>query len=419
MSVSDPSVPHKLKLPSHVREFQCAQCGECCTNKWRIAVDAISYDKLYNKFAQLGQQQELYDNIAHHDNAPRIRFLPNGKCPYLSNNNLCTIQLDIGSEYMLDICKIYPRRIFCSPEGLEFSLSPTCKTAVETLQRGQIRFSEMDWPPDNPANASFSFLQPNQYTSYYPDTCLEGISHIPYRSLENRFIDILQDSSYSVSQRLVSLGQLIKVLILDDKSKINVDTSLFAYENMLTSSQGNHVDPDWQHHLKQLFFLSNNFLRRSTSPTWTHLLKRVLLALSFDHKQQLPSVATTTRSKFTPPNPDDHHRKIEQYRQQVSPFAEQIIENYLVNYVLGKQFYFEPLHLAYYRLAFDYAATIAFSIGYGILTEQPVNTQMTLQAIYDVENIFYSNWFYPRAANFQAGQSRLQIIDNGIVLANI
>jgi hypothetical protein len=99
--------------------------------------------------------------------------------------------------------------------------------------------------------------------------------------------------------------------------------------------------------------------------------------------------------------------------------VEPILENYMVNYVLGKHFYSEPPHLAYYRMAFAYAAITAFAIGYSILTSQPVGQQIILQAIYDVENIFYSTWFYQRAANFQAGHSHSHVMDNGIALANI
>ncbi len=417
--MSDSAIPRKLRLPTHVKEFQCAQCAECCTNKWKISVDATSYDKLYQKLAQLGREQELYHTIFHHKNLPhRIRFLPNGKCPYLSNTNLCTIQLDVGAEYMLDICKIYPRRIFASPAGLEISLSLTCKTAVQTLQHGQIRFSEIAWPPDDQANAPFSFLQPNHYCHYSPDTCLSG-TKVPYRSLENRFIEILQDSHYSISQRLVWLGQLIKVILVDDKAKTNANAILPDYESLLISTSCTTAEPDWQHHLDQLFFFSNSFLRRFTSLIWPHQLKHLLLALSSDHKQQLSPTATTARAKIAPPHPADYRRKLEQYGQQALSFAEPIIENYLVNYVLGKHFYFEPFHLAYYRLAFAHAAIIAFSIGYCLQADQPASSQITLQSIYDVENIFYSNWFYPRVANFHAGQSRVQIINSGITLANI
>ena len=416
--MSESAIPRKLQLPSHVREFRCSQCGECCTNKWRIEVDALSYDQLYNKLAQLGRQQELYDNISHHDNGPRIRFLPNGKCPYLSPENLCTIQLDVGSAYMLDICKVYPRRIFASSQGLEFSLSLTCKTAVQTLQHGQIHFSKIPWLPDVSADIPFSFLQPNQYISYCPDTCMGGVSHIPYRSLENFFVEILQNRSFSVSQRLVCLGEILKDFISDNSLQDDKKAS-YDYESIFASKQGKPTAPNWQQHLEQLFFLANIFLLRSTSPIWPQHLRKILLALAPDQQQKIPPTAATKCLKVTPPHPDDYQRKLEQYLDRTADCAEPIMENYLVNYVLGKHFYFEPLHLAYYRLAFTYAAAIAFSIGYGILTDQPASTQIILQSIYDVENIFYSIWFYPRAANFQAGQSRAQIINNGITLANI
>jgi Fe-S-cluster containining protein len=150
------NLPRKLKLPSPVLEFRCAQCGECCTNKWKIEVDTVSYEKLYQKFAELGRQKELHDNIQYHDVAPQIRFLPNGKCPYLAADNRCSIQLEIGEEYLLDICKVYPRRIFASQHAIEFALSLTCRTAIKTLLKEQIHIIETDWPIKNGQDVFFS-----------------------------------------------------------------------------------------------------------------------------------------------------------------------------------------------------------------------------------------------------------------------
>lgn len=99
--------------------------------------------------------------------------------------------------------------------------------------------------------------------------------------------------------------------------------------------------------------------------------------------------------------------------------VEHILENYMVNFILSKNFYLQPVHLAYYRMAFVYAAVIAFALGYGILTDRTVSREIMLQAIYDVENIFYSDLFYPFAAGLQAGRSFQQTLDSGIALANL
>jgi len=110
---------------------------------------------------------------------------------------------------------------------------------------------------------------------------------------------------------------------------------------------------------------------------------------------------------------------LEQYYRPALSTIEPILENYMVNYILSKQFYLMPLHFAYYRMAFAFAAIIAISLGYSIPTAQPVSQETTLQAIYDLEHIFYNGWFYPYISFIQGGKDYLRIIENGIALANL
>jgi len=412
------NLPQKLKLPSHVLEFRCAQCGECCTNKWKIEVDTVSYEKLYQKFAELGLQKELHDNIQYHDVAPQIRFLPNGKCPYLAADNRCSIQLEIGEEYLLDICKVYPRRIFASQHAIEFALSLTCRTAIKTLLKEQIHIIETDWPIKNGQDVFFSFMQPNAIARYFPDKILWGDQRLPYHVLEERFIELLQDRGYPVSQRLVGLGQALGRLKHGEISS-GSENPIHDLQSILNDNHYYNAEPDWEQHLSQLFGISNIFLLKSPSVMWFQVLRKIMLAVSSDKSCPMETPGKTVRSKIQPPPADDYQKKLDRYYRPAYGMVEHILENYMVNFILSKNFYLQPVHLAYYRMAFVYAAVIAFALGYGILTDRTVSRDIMLQAIYDVENIFYSDLFYPFAAGLQAGRSFQQTLDSGIALANL
>ncbi len=412
------NLPQRLRIPSHVMQFHCAQCGECCTNKWRIETDSISYDKLYKKFEELGRHNEFYDNIIHHTVIPQIRFLSNGKCPYLSNNQLCSIQLEFGEEYLLDICKTFPRRIFASENTLDFSLALACKAAVKTLQQEPIYMIETVWPIENQQTIPFSFIQPNTIASYSPTKPLLKHSELPYCVLEEQLLKIMQNRTYPVRQRLLIVGQLIKRLLSDDTVQNSNDIAE-QLEIIVSNQQLINPVPNIECHLTHLFFLSNIFLRRFTSVNMSKLFKNILLALSSDKLHLLTSADEMIRAKVSPPSPSDYQQTLQQYYEPSRSMLEPLLENYMVNYILTKPFYLKTLYLAYYRMAFAHAAIIAFSIGYGVLTEQPVNQDLCLQAIYDVESIFYSLCFDSRATNFQAGQGCLQIVENAMALANI
>ncbi|MDR7867430.1 MAG: flagellin lysine-N-methylase [Sporomusaceae bacterium] len=399
--MDETSIPRKIRLPSHVAAFRCAQCGECCTNKWRIKIDAVSFDKLCKKLAELGRQKELEDNFISGYIAPRFRFLPNGKCPYLSDKNLCRIQLELGGDYLFDICKVYPRHVFASQDALEFSLSLSCPTAVKTLQQGKITIAETDWPIKDGQGPEFFFMQPNTIQRYYPERSPVGNPLLPYSLLEDRFIELLQDRRSLVGPRMVALGQELGRLVPGG-------------EPQKSDGSGN-----LREHLAQLFKMANIFLVNSRSPASSQTLCQRLLPLSADPPHPTESAKSAARPKLTLPRPDQYRQMVERYYYSSCDVGEGILENYLVNFVLDKSFYLRPPHLAYYRMAFAYAAIVAFSVGLGISTNRTVDEQTVLQAVYDVENIFYGTWFYPYAAATNAGKSPRQILERGLLLAAI
>lgn len=416
--MNNPAIPQKLKLPSHVLKFHCAQCGECCTNKWQIAADTVSYTKLYQKFEQLGREKEFYNNILHNKIAPRIRFLENGKCPYLTTDNLCAIQLDLGAEYLLDICKVYPRRLFASPHAIEFSLSLTCKTAVQTLQQEPIHIIETNWPIED-TKIPFSFIQPLTIQQYTPDACLLSDRQLPYHEMETRFIEIIQNRRLCLNQRMVFLGQTICRLISRSQAQDGDTAAAQDFQGIFNHDPCFDTPPDLNQHLKRIFLMSNIFLKKSTFPALSHHVTNILLALSSDKPCPIEEVNLVIRPNINPPPPSDYQQKLAYYYRPALSIVEPILENYMVNYILGKPFYTKPIHFAYYRMAFLFAAAVAFSLAYSILKDQLTTPQMVLQAIYDVENIFYTNWFYPHISLILGGTNHQDIVESGIILANL
>lgn len=406
--MTEPDTPIKLLLPSHVIDFQCAQCGECCTNKWTIDVDTESYTKLYKKFEEVGRHKEFDAHILHDKRRKQIRFLANGKCPYLSDNNLCSVQLTLGEEYLLDICKIYPRNIFFSSHGLEFSLFLTCKAAVKTLQNYPIRLLDTSWPLNSNEDVPFYFIEPNTFRHYDPDKHLSADFPFPYHALEMKLIKLFQDNCLSIHDRLVILGTILS-------KGINKE-----FDTMFSSNQPLATKPDLTWHLSQVFLLANIFIRKYSSLPSAKLLRNLLMALSSDNHDDVSEPAVDFNcTRVQPPSSDTYQNMLKSYYKPTLKTIEPILENYMVNYILSKHFYLRPLHFAYYRMTFSFAAITALSIGYSLVQKQPISQPIVLQAIYAVESIFYDNWFYPYLAFIQADQAPLETIENAITLANI
>jgi len=406
--MTEPDTPIKLRLPSHVIDFTCTQCGECCTNKWTIDVDTESYNKLHKKFEEVGRHKEFDAHILHDKGRKQVCFLANGKCPYLSDDNLCSIQLSLGKEYLLDICKIYPRSIFRSSLGLEFSLFLTCKAAVRTLQNYPIRILDASWPIKTNEIIPFYFIEPNTFRHYDPDKPLLSDSQIPYHTLETKLIKLFQDNRISIHDRLLTLGTILS-------KDINKE-----FDTMYSSNQPFAFPPNLTWHLSQVFLLANIFIRKYSSLHSAKLLRKLLMTLSSDkHDDVSESSVDFNCAKIQPPTSDSYQSMLTNNYKPALKVIEPILENYMVNYILSKHFYLRPLHFAYYRMTFSFAAITLLSIGYSLVQKQPIDQPIVLQAIYDVESIFYDNWFYPYLAFMQADQSPLETIENAIALANI
>ena len=116
---------------------------------------------------------------------------------------------------------------------------------------------------------------------------------------------------------------------------------------------------------------------------------------------------------------EDYGQKLDQYYYPAFDSVATILENYLVNFILSKNFFFHPPYLAYYHLAFSYAVSIALALGYCIETDQPINQQFMLQAICAVENLFYPEWFYRHGTALQDNYGDARLLENSLALVHI
>ncbi|MEL7633636.1 flagellin lysine-N-methylase [Sporomusa sphaeroides] len=359
--------PQTQRVPSHVMGFSCSRCTRCCTNKWRIEIDDTSYEKLYDQYSLLGRQQKLYKNISVETNGRFVRFASNGNCVFLDDNNLCSIQVQLGQEFLPDVCKLYPRRVFASKRGWELALSLSCRTAVDTLLHHPITITELPYAAEQP-EPPFYFARPNTFKWYFPENqSPDDIRHHYYR-LENSLVQILQRTEYSVGERLIMVAAAG------------------------CSSCPQALPPDKQLGSFRLF--CQKYLSEHGSGRSSQLLRSLLLVVALDTILSLEEATFSIRLTVPPLNPAQYLQTLEKYYFPAQKDVSPLLENYLVNFVLSKHFFFQTFETAYLRMTFLHDAVIFFAVAYAIITRQVVNKPLLLQAIYDVENIFYENWFY-------------------------
>lgn len=120
-------------LPDYYEKFNCiaGKCPDSCCRGWRtIAVDEKSYEK-YNdsshEFAShIRQQIKTIDN--------RHFFkLEEGRCPFLNEENLCDIIIEMGENMLCTTCATYPRFVYQGSDGVYACLTMSCPVVADMI----------------------------------------------------------------------------------------------------------------------------------------------------------------------------------------------------------------------------------------------------------------------------------------------
>lgn len=134
----------KLKyiLPDYYKDFACIK-GECkhnCCIGWEIDVDPVTLKKYKNVGGEFGER--LFKNISL-DGEAHFVLAENERCPFLNSDNLCDIIINLGEDYLCQICDAHPRFRNELPDRVEVGLGLCCEAAARLIlsKKEPVRFS--------------------------------------------------------------------------------------------------------------------------------------------------------------------------------------------------------------------------------------------------------------------------------------
>ena len=118
----------KLYAPKYYKEFKCIadKCPHSCCIGWEIDVDADSYKKYQTLENQYG---EVIRNSISNDGSPHFRLDVHDRCPHLNERGLCRIILNVGEDYICDICREHPR-FYNYTDVAEVGIGMSCPEAA-------------------------------------------------------------------------------------------------------------------------------------------------------------------------------------------------------------------------------------------------------------------------------------------------
>lgn len=137
--------------PDFYKDFHCigGQCSFTCCKEWKIAVDPET-KKRWRKLSvpetvlESGRVPEhacrssldkahLSQFVMKKDGGEIIELLPNMRCPFLEDTELCRLVLDYGEECLSETCHVFPRETHEFADRTERTLVSCCPVIVDRL----------------------------------------------------------------------------------------------------------------------------------------------------------------------------------------------------------------------------------------------------------------------------------------------
>lgn len=336
----------KLFLPDYVKKFQCQQCGSCCLNKWRIDVNPKTVQRVTRQYASLGNADKIAE-MMQQDELGRVTmcFDEHGRCKALTEEERCQWQLELGYEYLSDVCKVYPRLIYASSRGLEFSLSFSCPAAATTLKQAE----PVSFTLEEAGTSEFFFMRPSEVGYYSPERLPATDIKTHYFLIEAGLIRIMQDRSYTIGERLILIGRTLGRLAVLNGSAQTQETVIAA---LAPYKEAVSLEKDYEMHLQTLQKIFEALIQRQgkVRESLNFLVKAARLAVE-NAAQDFWSIAEAENPWFSK---TEYEQLLQKQGLAEQEWFSSIVENYFVNFIFSKSFFLEEWQQTYFKMALLY-----------------------------------------------------------------
>lgn len=201
----------KMRYPSYLKEFKCigGTCGDNCCGYWHIYIDKKTFKK-YENIQDEELKKFVNENIFVREKCNtlktdygQIRLGSDKICPFLNNDNYCSLQVKLGEEYLSNVCTVFPRVINKIDDCYEMSLDVSCMEAAKILllKEEGIAFVE-----------EYISIGKHFFT-FHIDTNSEEVKDTNYKyikEIREKSIAIIKNRNYSLSERLYMLGTFLE-----------------------------------------------------------------------------------------------------------------------------------------------------------------------------------------------------------------
>lgn len=312
--------------PQYMNKFECVgqDCPDTCCAGWKINIDKGTYKK-YRKINDKNMAIKFKKIMKKSDGQPSYAMygyfnMDEGICGFLENG-LCGIQKKYGEDLLSVTCLEYPRKMNVVDERVEMSAKLSCPEVARLalLNTELMQFDVVEDLLDTRYRLKSNLITTKETWERH------------FWPIRIFIIEILQNRTLTVSERLIFLGMFCKRLhaVKELNNESVIDEILVEYKTKMNS-----------YNLK---------MQLDNLPKATHVqikfLKELLISRRVEHTKYKEYTEQTIKA-FLLDSAEDH-LSIEAFNEGNSryftPFINEhsyILENYLVNQVFERLFLF-------------------------------------------------------------------------------
>ena len=176
----------RIVVPDYYKEFSCiaGACRHSCCIGWEIDIDEDSMARFEELDTPYGET--LRSRIDCTGEVPHYRLGAGDRCPFLREDGLCEMILELGEDVLCQICADHPRFRNYFADRTELGLGLCCEAAGELILK-------------RTAPMKLEVLEEDEF----PDESDEEDETL--LSFRDMLFSILQDRSCTVDERLKEL----------------------------------------------------------------------------------------------------------------------------------------------------------------------------------------------------------------------
>ena len=231
---------HIAQAPQYVHQFKCigSSCPDTCCNGWSVDIDKNTFKKMRElKGTELANRVKKYFKInpeGSGNSYARVTMGSDLKCPMQNEEKLCSIQVEIGAEYLSHTCKTYPRKIVQSSLVKEMYTTLSCPEAARLCL-----LSEDDWAL-KPLDLGVPIGKPMLIQGGYKKEA-EGTISFNFEMIRTFAYELCRGRNMSAWKRMLLLGltcQKIDAMVESKTENFDAHLEQCILESRLSSVNG-------------------------------------------------------------------------------------------------------------------------------------------------------------------------------------